>query len=75
MAESQWKATFNFKGLAPATAYTVAVRGGLDTDPMAFSAICNFMTNVSGIGVCQISSWDCNDWMSCNCVWVTKMAS
>lgn len=51
--ESKWKATFNFKGLEPGTEYTVAVRGGLGTDPMAFSGICNFMTNVSGIGVCQ----------------------
>lgn len=51
-AEGQWKATFNFKDLEPATEYSVAVRGGMG-DPLTFSGICSFMTSVSGVGVCQ----------------------
>lgn len=50
--DTAWSSAFRFSGLAPATTYTVVVRGRF-ADPTVFSAICEVTTNASGIGSCQ----------------------
>ncbi len=50
--DTAWSSAFRFSGLAPDTTYSVVVRGRF-ADPTVFSAICEFTTNVSGIGTCQ----------------------
>ena len=50
--DTAWSSSFRFNGLAPATAYTVVVRGRF-ADATAFSAICDFTTNGAGSGGCQ----------------------
>jgi hypothetical protein len=50
--DTAWSSAFRFSGLAPDTTYTVVVRGRF-ADAAAFSAICEFTTNPSGVGTCQ----------------------
>jgi len=54
--ESKWVATFRFAGLAPATAYAVAVQGRFGADGSAeadaFTEVCAFRTGDDGAGGC-----------------------
>lgn len=51
-ADDLWDASYVFASLEPCTRYTIAVRGGVGTDPNAFSGICTFVTDGHGDGMC-----------------------
>ena len=48
---TEWTSSFRFTGLTADTGYTVVVRGRF-ADPFAFSKICSFTTNDTGVGSC-----------------------
>ncbi len=48
---TEWTSSFRFTGLAADTGYTVVVRGRF-LNALAFSDICSFTTNSTGVGSC-----------------------
>jgi len=50
--DTAWSSSFRFSGLTAGSAYTVVVRGRF-ADATAFSAICDFTANATGMGACQ----------------------